>query len=88
MEDSYPTKSFLINTYYFNTIESPYLLLQKTNLLKKDKSKRGTAGEKGTGLGMHLVKELVELNKGVVSAASELGKGTSFDLILPTNTIA
>ncbi len=56
-------------------------------LLKKDKSKRGTAGEKGTGLGMHLVKELVELNKGRISAVSELGKGTSFDLILPTNTI-
>lgn len=52
-------------------------------LLKKEKSQRGTAGEKGTGLGMHLVKELVELNKGIISAASELGKGTSFDLVLP-----
>ncbi len=52
-------------------------------LLKKYKSEKGTSGEKGTGLGLHLVKELVELNKGVISAISDLGKGTSFDVVLP-----
>ena len=52
-------------------------------LLKKDKSKKGTDGEKGTGLGLHLVKELVALNKGFIKAASEFGKGSSFEITLP-----
>lgn len=52
-------------------------------LLKKDKSQEGTSGEKGTGLGLRLVKELVELNKGIISAVSELGKGTTIEVMLP-----
>ena len=52
-------------------------------LLKKDKSEDGTSGEKGTGLGLHLVKELVKLNNGIISVVSEIGKGTSFDILLP-----
>jgi signal transduction histidine kinase len=52
-------------------------------LLTKNKSEQGTNGEKGTGLGLHLVKELVELNKGGISAISNIGKGTSIEVILP-----
>lgn len=50
----------------------------------KEKIKKGTAGEKGTGLGLMLVKEHVESNNGIIEVASELGKGSSFCVILPT----
>ena len=52
-------------------------------LLKKDKSKKGTDGEKGTGLGLHLVKELVQLNQGKIGVDSIEGEGTSFRILLP-----
>ncbi len=45
--------------------------------------KEGTRGEKGTGLGLVLCKELIELNKGKISIESELGKGTSVRFHLP-----
>lgn len=53
-------------------------------LLQSRKSEAGTDGEKGTGLGLHLVQELAKLNKGAVEVASKLGKGTSIVVLLPT----
>ncbi len=46
-------------------------------------SEQGTAGEKGTGLGLTLVKELAELNKGLIEVSSVLGKGSRFGVGLP-----
>lgn len=56
--------------------------IQDIFLLKKDKSQKGTVGEKGTGLGMYLVQELVKLNKGSISVQSELNKGTTIEIHL------
>lgn len=38
----------------------------------------------GTGLGLALVKEIIEAHRGEVSVTSQLGEGTTFHIILPT----
>lgn len=43
----------------------------------------GTAGEKGTGLGLIITKEFIEANNGHIDIKSEPGKGTTFDITLP-----
>jgi two-component system sensor histidine kinase BarA len=40
----------------------------------------------GVGLGLALVKEIVEAHGGQVTVASQLGKGTTFTVLLPTHT--
>ncbi len=44
---------------------------------------QGTAGEKGTGLGISLVKEIVEKHGGVITLESAPGEGTTFFFTLP-----
>jgi signal transduction histidine kinase len=46
-------------------------------------SKTGTAGERGTGLGLILCKELVERNHGTLKGESVLGQGSAFTVTLP-----
>jgi signal transduction histidine kinase len=46
-------------------------------------STRGTANEKGTGLGLILAKEFIERNDGKIWLESEVGKGSTFYVTLP-----
>ncbi|MCP0915555.1 MULTISPECIES: GAF domain-containing sensor histidine kinase [Acinetobacter] len=51
-------------------------------------SSKGTAGEKGTGLGLVLCKRFVDLNKGEIVVESNEGEGTTFIVTLPQATSA
>ena len=42
-----------------------------------------TTKERGTGLGLAIVKKIVLEHQGKISLASELGRGTRFELVLP-----
>jgi len=58
--------------------------LDKLFDVKENKSTYGTSGEKGTGLGLLLIKEFVEANDGKLYVESELNKGSSFTFSIPT----
>ncbi|MGC8803764.1 MAG: sensor histidine kinase, partial [Bacteroidales bacterium] len=46
-------------------------------------SSKGTEGEKGTGMGLLLCKEFIELNGGKITVQSSVGKGSTFRIRLP-----
>jgi len=47
----------------------------------KDDTRKGEA--KGTGLGLAICKEIIDHHHGRIEVASELGKGTTFTILLP-----
>jgi signal transduction histidine kinase len=55
-------------------------------MLNKKHQTVGTEGEKGTGLGLLLCKELVEKHQGSLHVSSIEGKGTTFQILLPKPT--
>jgi CheY-like chemotaxis protein len=46
-------------------------------------SQKGTKGEAGTGLGMSIIKELIEMHEGIIGVVSKVGQGTTFTITLP-----
>jgi signal transduction histidine kinase len=51
-------------------------------------SVRGTAGEKSAGLGLVIVRKIVEEHGGRIDVESEVGEGTTFHVILPQTAVA
>lgn len=57
----------------------------KSNVFSlKGESSYGTNNEKGVGLGLSLSKEFVDLQNGTLRCESELGKGTTFYISMPS----
>lgn len=54
-----------------------------SQLFNGNMTTRGTQNEKGTGLGLLMVKDFVERNKGSIRVESEVGKGSRFFVTLP-----
>jgi PAS domain S-box-containing protein len=44
---------------------------------------RSSTGIAGTGIGLNIVREIVELHGGTISVSSEIGRGTTFTIALP-----
>jgi signal transduction histidine kinase len=88
----FTNKGGTIHLEYQNTEGGQKLIIRDTGigmtpdilakLFKTDENtnRKGTGAESGTGLGLILTKELVELNGGMIDVSSEVGKGTTFTL--------
>ena len=61
----------------------PKEILGKLFDISQKVSRSGTNNEPGTGLGLILVKELIEKNGGTISVKSSEGKGSKFIFTLP-----
>ncbi|WKV12575.1 GAF domain-containing sensor histidine kinase [Marivirga harenae] len=61
----------------------PNALLERIKLKDKKISTKGTRNEKGTGLGLQLVREFLSIHNSELKVESEEGKGSTFSFVLP-----
>ncbi|MCE7993942.1 MAG: sensor histidine kinase [Roseivirga sp.] len=61
----------------------PEILQAKLFAIGEEKIRRGTANEKGTGLGLNLAFEFSRMNEGILECESTEGQGTCFYVTLP-----
>jgi PAS domain S-box-containing protein len=78
-----------VNTIYKLSISDNGIGISEKNLSKifqidESYSTPGTEREKGTGLGLILCDEFIDKNMGTIWAESELEKGSTFHITLPT----
>jgi len=66
-----------------NGIGMPSEIREELFKIEPSESQPGTNGERGTGLGLVICKELAEQQGGAISVESEPGKGSSFTFLLP-----
>jgi len=66
-----------------NGVGMPEKIKNKLFQLEEKVSTPGTENESGTGLGLHLCREMVERHQGSIRVESELGQGSSFIFSLP-----
>lgn len=82
--DSYVENKLLtISVTDHGTGMPPEVLQKLFSLTEQATSTKGTANEKGTGLGLILCREFVERNGGTIRVESEVGKGSTFSIALP-----
>ncbi len=58
-------------------------IIEKLFQIDQNISTKGTQNEEGSGFGLILCKEFVEMNNGEISVNSEVGKGSNFSFTLP-----
>lgn len=98
---SYPTKNIYIKSEEYFSENKKYIKisimdegvgiaedkLHELFVLTEKSSSIGTFGEKGTGLGLIIVKEFINKNNGIIWAESEVNVGTTIHFTLPINPI-
>jgi signal transduction histidine kinase len=61
-------------------------VLEKLFRIEASQTTAGTQNEKGTGLGLLLCKEFVEMHGGKIWVESEVGEGSTFHFYLQTSS--
>lgn len=75
--------SFIHISVKDNGVGIPEENVAKLFAIEQQHSTRGTANERGTGLGLLICKELIEKHGGIILVESEIGVGTTFTFSIP-----
>ena len=81
------TMNFIVITIQDTGVGIAKEKIERLFKIEESVSTTGTRGEKGTGLGLVLCKELTVKNQGKIEVESELGKGTTFKITFPKDDI-